>query len=90
MKKWNKDIILLLFNLITIDKLKGIFGLILIFGVINLVLWGGQELYYYKDTQEINKIENILDQKKSEINRIELSIDNLSTTINSKQLELNR
>lgn len=72
------------------DILKRIIGLILIFGVINLVLWGGQELYYRKDTQEINRIEKLLDQEKIEITKLQSRINSLSTEIDSKQAELDR
>jgi chromosome segregation ATPase len=72
------------------DKFKSIIGFILIYGFINLVLWGGQELYWRKDTQEINKIESYLTSEKNQITSLESKIDNQSGLIDDKQKELDR
>ena len=72
------------------DKFKSIIGIILIYGFINLVLWGGQELYWQKDTQKINKIESYLASEKNQITSLESKIDNQSNLIDVKQVELDR
>ena len=72
------------------DKFKSIIGIILIYGFINLVLWGGQELYWRKDTQEINKIESYIAGEKNQITLLESKIDNQSNLIDVKQVELDR
>lgn len=72
------------------DKIKSIVGTILIYAFINLVLWGGQELYWRKDTQEINKIESYLASEKNQIATLESKIDNQSSLIDDKQKELDR
>lgn len=71
------------------DLLKGLIGLVVVFAIINGILWGGQELYYYKDTQEINKIESALDLEKIEIIKMKSDIESLSGSIDIKQTQLN-
>jgi hypothetical protein len=71
------------------EKLKSIIGIIVIFGFINLLLWGGQELYWRKDMQEIRKIENYLASEKTEITLLESKINNQSISIDFKQKGLN-
>ena len=70
------------------DKFKSIIGIVLIYGFLNLILWGGQELYWQKDTQEINKIESYLNSEKVQISALEAKIDIQSNLIDTKQREL--
>ena len=61
---------------------------VLVYGLINLILWGGQELYYYKDTQEIKKIESHLENEKEQITSLESEINNQSNLLETKQKNL--
>lgn len=72
------------------DKLTSIIGIIIIYGLINLALWGSQELYWRKDTQEINKIESYLKDEYGNINSLEIKINNESLSLDAKQKELDR
>ena len=44
------------------------------FLVLNFILWGGQEIYYYNDTKEIKKIEQSLDVQKFEITYLKKTV----------------
>ncbi len=72
------------------NNIKKLVGLILMFGMINLILWGGQELYYYNDTREINRIKISIENEKNEIAYLESRISSLSNEIDFKELELDR
>lgn len=72
------------------DKVKGVIGIILIYAVLNLILWGCQELYWMKDTQEIKRIESSLESEKSQISLLEAKISDQSNSIDIKQKELAR
>ncbi|MCK5084493.1 MAG: hypothetical protein KAQ64_02470 [Candidatus Pacebacteria bacterium] len=68
---------------------KSIVSIILIYVVLNLVLWGAQELHYKEDTQEINKIEKWLNIEEKEINSLEKKINNQSFEIEQMESKLN-
>ena len=50
--------------------LKGLGGIVLLFGVINLMLWGGQSLYYRKDTQRIKELDAQLTKEKASLGEV--------------------
>jgi len=56
---------------------------VIIFIVLNAILWGGQELYYYKDTKKINEIDSFLTSEKTSItaleDKISLEEDNIKS-----------
>jgi len=70
------------------DAFKSIVGIILIFIFFNLFLWGGQELYWREETQEINKIESYLKDEKSQISSLQEIIDNQSAWLDKKKYSL--
>ena len=63
---------------------------ILIFIVLNALLWGGQELYYYKDTKKINEIESFLTSEKASIIALENEISSEEADIKSLNNQLER
>lgn len=72
-----------------IELIKKFVGLAIIFGVINLVLWGAQELYYRNDTKKINEIEVYLENEKQTINALETKINFAEIEIGRKESQLN-
>lgn len=67
---------------------KSIISVVLIYGILNLILWGGQELYYYEDTREINQIEKWLEEEKQKIFLLEQKIDSQSIEIEQEENKL--
>jgi peptidoglycan hydrolase CwlO-like protein len=65
------------------DLGKRIITSIILFGVINLVLWSGQELYHRKDTEQIKEIENWLDSESVKIKNRESQLGSLESQISS-------
>lgn len=62
---------------------------ILVYGVLNLLLWGGQELYYRGDTKKMNALETEMALEKMQIDQLEQSLTTASTTIDAKEALLN-
>ncbi len=61
---------------------------ILIFVVINVLLWGGQEIYHYSDTQKIKEIDSFLQTEKSLIINLEAKISSEESEIENLKSEL--
>lgn len=72
------------------DLSKRIVGLVVVFGVINLALWGAQELYHREDTKKINEIELYLADEKRSIDELETKINSEETEIEQRENELHR
>lgn len=69
---------------------KQLIRLVLIFGVINFVLWGAQELYHKEDTQRIKIIEAQLEADQRDIDSLEAKIALEEAEIERKQKQLDR
>jgi len=70
------------------NKAKSVLGVLLIYGLLNLILWGGQELYYRDDTKEINRIEYFLELEEIEIKSLEKKIETQSFELDQRKVEL--
>lgn len=68
---------------------KKIIGFVVIFGVINLVLWGAQELYHREDTQQIKQIEAGLEGERRSIDALEAKINSAEAELDRRESELN-
>ena len=53
------------------EAIKKVLSWVLIFIVINGILWGAQELYYYKDNKKLDVIEQEIDELDAKIKNIE-------------------
>jgi len=73
----------------SVNAIKQFAILILVFGVINGVLWVGQELYYGADTKKINEIETFLKNEKLTVNTIETALSVEETQLDQKDNLLN-
>ncbi|MFH1867081.1 MAG: hypothetical protein ABIJ81_03300 [Patescibacteria group bacterium] len=62
---------------------------ILVFVIINGIIWGGQELYHRKDTQAIKRLDEYLLIEKETIEGLENKINAESTNLDGLQEELN-
>jgi len=69
--------------------IMGIIKLVVVFGVINAILWGAQELYWHKDTKKINEIEVYLENEKQTIGTLEAKINLTEAEIGRKESQLN-
>ena len=65
-------------------------GIVMVFGVINLALWGCQELYYREDTKQIKEIETWLQTEQTNIKNLEVKIVSEKSELDSKQRQLNQ
>jgi len=63
---------------------------ILIFIVINAILWGGQELYHYNDTKKIKEIENFLTSEEISITTLESKITSEEANVKALDSQLER
>lgn len=72
------------------DLPKKIIGLVVVFGIINLVLWGAQELYYRGDTKKVNEIEVYLEGERLSIDALEAKINSEEAEIEQRENKLNR
>lgn len=72
------------------EQVERIFFIILIFGLINLVLYGAQELYYSGDTKRINQIDQELEKEKEAIAILEDKLANTKEEIKQKDIELEK
>lgn len=72
------------------DLPKRIIGLVVVFGVINLALWGAQELYHREDTKKINEIESYLEDERRSIDALEAKINSEEAQLEGHESELNR
>ena len=72
------------------DLPKKIIGFVVVFGIINLVLWGAQELYYHGDTQQVKEIEVWLDNERRSIDALEVKINSTEVEVDRRENELNR
>lgn len=70
------------------DRMNSIVITILVFVVLNLILWGAQELFWHKDTQEINNIKVHLESEKAQIALLESSVSDQSEYLKQKEHEL--
>lgn len=57
------------------ELIKRLVILALTFGILNLILWGGQEIYHSGDRRQIKEIEILLDGEKREIANLEKKIE---------------
>ncbi len=73
----------------SIKAVKQFVVLLLIYAVINGVLWVGQELYYGADTKEISELETVLKNEKQTIDVIESDIAAGEAKLNQKENQLN-
>lgn len=75
------------------NRLKGwiisIVGLIIVYGLLNLVLGGAQDLWHKGDTDKLQVIETYLKNSKLEIDALEQSLAESGTELESKETELN-
>lgn len=69
--------------------IKKILSIIIFFGAINLLLWGGQEIYYRNDTKKINEIEAYLKNEEQTINALRDKINLTEAEIGRKESQLN-
>ena len=58
-------------------------GIILVFAVINGLLWAAQELWYYKDTKRIKQLEQDLGARRLLIDRLEDRLSEQATMLDS-------
>lgn len=65
-------------------------GLIIVYGAINLVLYGGQELWHKGDTDKLHVIEEFLKGKKVEMDSIEQRLVTTETDLNARKSQLDR
>ncbi|MFA5755355.1 MAG: hypothetical protein WC909_03325 [Candidatus Paceibacterota bacterium] len=65
------------------DSGKAIITIIIVFVVINLILWSWQEFYYRKDTEQIKKIESWLNSESVKIKNTESQLESLELKISS-------
>jgi len=72
------------------DLPKKIIGFVVVFGVINLVLWGAQELYYRGDTQQVKEVETWLNSERRAIDALEAKINTSEAEIDRRERELDR
>ena len=72
------------------NSLNKILSFAIIFIIINLVLWGAQELYHHEGTQQIKQIEAWLDNESRSIDALEAKIHSTEMELNRRENELNR
>ena len=53
------------------EKIPGILRLIIIYALLNGLIYGGQELYYLGDTQKMNRLESEMTVIDKDITRLE-------------------
>ena len=70
------------------DLPKKILGLVVVFGIINLVLWGVQEFYHREDTNKIKEIETYLENEKLSISSLETKIIQYEQELEYRESEL--
>lgn len=74
------------------EKVKGwiisIVGLIIVYGAINLVLYGAQELWHKGDTDKLNVIEEFIEEKKTEIDSLEQRLITAESGLDAKESQL--
>jgi|CXWL01.1.fsa_nt_gi hypothetical protein len=61
------------------DKIPGLVKLLIIYAVLNGVIYGAQELYYYGDTKKMNQL-------KSEMNNIQNEVATLESRATNGEL----
>lgn len=53
------------------ERTPALLRLVVLYAVLNGVIYGAQELYYYKDTQKMNQLEGEMGSIRSEISSLE-------------------
>ena len=71
------------------DNLDYIAKIIMVFIFLNVLIWGGQEIYHRKDVEKIEGIETYLDNEKKSINDLEQKIELESSSIEEQKRLLN-
>ena len=69
---------------------KQIIGVVVIFGAINLVLWGAQEFYYREESAKIKEAEKFLQSEERVINALALKIEEQERELEQKESDLDR
>ncbi len=65
-------------------------GVVVVYGVVNLFLVGGQELYHHGDKMAFDSLKQILETERASIRRAETELQAISSAINSGESEINR
>lgn len=68
--------------------IKKVFLFILIFGLGNIILWAGQELYYRNDTLRIETEKRVLNDNKVEIDQFEININSVESDLSAQDTKL--
>jgi hypothetical protein len=74
------------------DKIKGwiisMVGLVIVYGAINLVLYGAQELWHKGDTDKLNAVKEFIKEKKIEIDSLEQRLATTESDLDEKKSQL--
>ncbi|OGH74753.1 MAG: hypothetical protein A2748_02385 [Candidatus Wildermuthbacteria bacterium RIFCSPHIGHO2_01_FULL_45_20] len=69
---------------------KQIIGIVVVFGAINLVLWGAQEFYHREESSQIKETKKFLESEDRTIKALAMKIEEQERELNQEEIELNR
>jgi uncharacterized protein YoxC len=70
--------------------MKNLFTVLVVYAVINLILYGGQEVFHAGDKQAYDALSQEMEQKKADIETKRGQIQNLEATIEGRRSQIER
>jgi hypothetical protein len=63
-------------------------GIATLFGVVNLIVWGGQKLWHYSDQKRLDEIQQVLEIERLKLDQLEATLKKLHHSLDEKETTL--